>query len=195
MVRSHVAAVLDDLASVTGLRARFGVWHERGVSILDRAAGRRPGVCMSGLNVVPVHATALGMALLAHAPKDEVRHVLAGRLPAYTDHTMTAPDALAAALAAARVRGVAVVRGEWRADESAIAVPVFGPAGVVAALELAGGTFPPNEAATALVIAARSLGGRLTEDAVALPSGIGPAPLRWPVDPTLPLDDTASSTA
>jgi hypothetical protein len=59
MVRSHVAAVLDYLASVTGLRARFGVWHERGVSILDRAAGRGPGVCVSGLDVVPVHATAL----------------------------------------------------------------------------------------------------------------------------------------
>ena len=90
-----------------------------------------------------------------------------------------------------RARGVAVVRGEWRADESAVAVPVFGPAGVVAALELTGrafplaavaaGPFPLAAAAPALVVAARALGRRLADDPVALPSGTGPEPLRWPV--------------
>ena len=204
-----MAATLADLASITGLRARFGVWHERGVSVLDRAGGRGLGVCMPGLDVLPVHATAVGRALLAHAPPAEVRRVLAGRLPAYTDGTVTTPDALAAALAAVRARGVAAVRREWRADESAVAAPVFGPAGVVAALELTGGTlpfaaaaaggaFPLAAAAPALVVAALALGRRLADDPVALPSGTGPEPLRWPVDPTAParaVDDFARSTA
>lgn len=176
-VRTHVTAALDDLASITGLHARFGVWHERGVSFLDRSGGRGPGLCVPGLDVLPVHATAVGRVLLAHAPPADVRRVLTGRLPAYTDGTVTTPHALAAALAAVRARGVAVVRREWRADESAVAVPVFGPAGVVAA---------------------RALGRRLADDPVALPSGTGPAPLRWPVDPTahaLSLVDAAGSTA
>jgi DNA-binding IclR family transcriptional regulator len=197
-VRTHVAAALDDLASITGLRARFGVWHERGVSFLDRAGGRAPGVCVPGLDVLPMHATAVGRALLAHAPSAEVRRVLASRLPAYTDGTVTGPDALAAALAAVRARGVAVVRGEWRADESAVAVPVFGPGGVIAALELTAGPFPLTAAAPALVVAARALGRRLAENPMALPSRAGPEPLRWPVDPTAPalsLVDAAGSTA
>jgi IclR family transcriptional regulator, acetate operon repressor len=197
-VRTHVAAALDDLAAITGLRARFGVWHERGVSFLDRAGGRGPRVRVPGLDVVPVHATALGRALLAYKPPSEVRRVLARGLPAYTDGTVTTPDALAAALAVARARGVAVVRREWRADESAVAVPVFGPGGAVAALELTAGAFPLAAAVPALVVAARALGRRLAEDPVALPSGTGPAPLRWPVDPTAPalsLVDAAGSTA
>jgi hypothetical protein len=92
---------------------------------------------------------------------------------------------------------VAVVRREWRADESAVAVPVFGPAGVVAALELAGGppafaaptaggALPLTAAAPALVVAARALARRLADDPLMLPSGTGPAPLLWPVDPTAP---------
>jgi DNA-binding IclR family transcriptional regulator len=207
-VRAHVAAALADLASITGLRARFGVWHERGVSFLDRPGGRGTEVCVPGLGVLPVHATAVGRALLAHAPPADVRRVLAGRMPAYTDSTVTTPDALAAALVAVRARGVAVVRREWREDESAVAVPVFGPGGVVAALELtagafplaavAGGAFPLTAAAPALVVAARALGRRLAENPMALPSGTGPAPLRWPVDPTAPtlaFHDIARSTA
>lgn len=207
-VRTHVTAALDDLVAITGLRARFGVWHGRGVSVLDRRrrpTGRGPG---PGLDVVPVHATALGMALLAHAPPSELRRVLARGLPAYTDATVTTPDALAAALAVVRARGVAVVRREWREDESAVAVPVFAPGGVVAALELAGGAFPLaavaagpfplTAAAPALIVAARALGRRLAENPTALPSGRGPEPLRWPGDPTAPalsLVDAAGSTA
>jgi DNA-binding IclR family transcriptional regulator len=207
-VRAHVAAALDDLASITGLRARFGVWHERGVSFLDRPGGRETGVCASGLGVLPVHAAAVGRALLAHAPPSELRRVVARGLPAYTDATVTRPDALAAALAIVRARGVAVVRREWREDESAVAVPVFGPGGVVAALELTAGAFPLaavtagpfplTAAAPALVVAARALGRRLAENPMALPSGTGPEPLRWPVDPTAPalsLVDAAGSTA
>ena len=208
-VRTHVAASLDDLASITGLRARFGVWHEDGVSCLDRAGGRGPGACVSGLRLLPLHATAMGRALLAHAPPADVHRVLADRLPGYTDDTVTAPEGLAAALVAVRANGVAVVRREWRADESAVAVPVFGPAGVVAALELAGptpafavpavgGTRPLTAAATALVVAARALGRRLADDPGVLPSGTGPTPLHWPVDPTAQapsFHDTAGTTA
>jgi hypothetical protein len=50
----------------------------------------------------------------------------------------------------------------------------------------------------ALAVAARALGRRLADDPVALPSGTGPAPLHWPVDPTAParaVDDSARSTA
>jgi DNA-binding IclR family transcriptional regulator len=197
-VRELVAAALDDLAVITGLRARFGVWQERGVSFLDRAGGRGAGVCVPGLAVVPVHATAMGRALLAHAPPVEVRRVLTGRLPAYTDDTVTTPDALAATLAAVRTRGVAMVHREWRSDESAVAVPVFGPAGVVAALELTGEAFPLAPVVPALVVGGRALGRRLADDPVTLPSGTGAEPLRWPVDPTAPalsLVDAAGSTA
>ena len=208
-VRTHIADALDDLASISGLRARFGVWHERGVSVLERPGGRGRWPSVSGLRVLPVHATAIGRAMLAHAPSDEVLRVLGHRLPAYTDDTVTEPKVLAAAVAAVSANGVAVVRQEWRGDESAVAVPVFGPNGVVAALELVGGpsafaaapeggTLPLTAAAPALVVGARALGRRLAEYPTVLPSGRVPAPLRWPVDPTAPtwpMSDTITSTA
>jgi len=205
-VRTHVTAALDDLAAITGLRAPFGVWHERGVSVLDRAGGRGPRVCMPGLDVVPVHATAVGRALLAHAPPSELRRFLARGLPAYTDATVTTPDALPAVLGVVRARGVAVVRREWREGESVVAVPVFGPGGVVAALELTAGAFPlaavwpgPSRPPPRRPSSwPRALGRRLVENPMALPSGTGPEPLRWPGNPTAPalsLVDAGGSTA
>src|SRR5919112_3114481 len=66
--RSQVHLVLEDLGIATGLRARFGVWNDLGVSYLERAAEKGSGRCSSGLTFLPAHASALGKALLAHAP-------------------------------------------------------------------------------------------------------------------------------
>ena len=66
--RSQISLVLEDVGLATGLRARFGVWNGLGVSYLERSPGSRHGSCRSGLRVLPAHATALGKAMLAHAP-------------------------------------------------------------------------------------------------------------------------------
>jgi hypothetical protein len=87
---------------------------------------------------------------------------------------------------AVRASGVAVVRREWRADESAVAVPVLGPLGVVAALELAGSTptfAAPAAAATPAALHPRCLPssspqGRWAGDSPTTPGYCRPVPGR-----------------
>jgi DNA-binding IclR family transcriptional regulator len=185
--RSQVHLVLEDLGIATGLRARFGVWNELGVSYLERTADRGSGRCSSGLTILPAHATALGKALLAHAPPPVVQQVLDAGLPSYTPQTLTTAWQVHAALAATRRKGMAISRWEQRMGECAIAVPVFGPhGGVVAALELAVDNLANglHDARPLLVVAARGLSRQLASTPDALPAGSGPAPLRWRADPT-----------
>src|SRR5215210_982408 len=143
-LRAHISTALADLADITGLHVRFGVLHEQGVSCLGCSFGHDREEVLTRGEVLPAHATAAGKALLAFAPETEVRRILARRSPAHTGRTAITSEALREALATVRLRGVAVTHGERRADEWAVAAPVFGPTGVIAALEMAGTGFSPN---------------------------------------------------
>jgi hypothetical protein len=182
---AHIVAAVADLGEITGRRVRFGVWHERGVSYLERGV-RAPRRKSAEDNVLPMHATAMGKALLAFAQDVDVRRVVTRHLPAYTTRTLTTPARLHEELAAVRSCGVAVARQELHADQWGIAAPVFGPSGVIAALEVVGrGFWPDFDCLRPVVVCgARALGRRLSDQPALLPSGVGPAPLRWPVDPT-----------
>ena len=163
--------------SRTSRGCTFGsrVWHEQGVSCLGWSGGHGRKDALTRSEVLPAHATAAGKALLAFAPETEVHRILARRLPAHTGRTITTSEALREALATVRLRGVAVAHGERCADEWAVAAPVFGPTGVIAALEMAGTGFSPNVKAQtpALLYAARALGRRLADQPALLPPGTG----------------------
>jgi DNA-binding IclR family transcriptional regulator len=81
---------------------------------------------------LPAHATALGKALLAQYPDDDVARRLPNPLAALTAHTLTDPTALRADLAAARAAGYAVDREENSEGIIcvAVAVPAARPDGV-----------------------------------------------------------------
>ncbi len=80
---------------------------------------------------LPLHCTATGKALLAHAPPRLVREVLAGPLHRRTRYTITAPGLLARQLADVRAGGVAVEREETRLGYLSVAAPVLGPGGLL----------------------------------------------------------------
>ncbi|MCT2593113.1 IclR family transcriptional regulator [Streptomyces sp. N2-109] len=92
------------------------------------AAGRR----------LPAHCTSVGKMLLASLPADELDARIGGReLTAMTPNSITDPDALRAALAGIRERGVAAEHQESNTDVSCVAAPVRNGAGrVVAALSI-----------------------------------------------------------
>jgi IclR family acetate operon transcriptional repressor len=73
------------------------------------------------------HCTAVGKAMLASSPDDEVRALL-GRtgLPRHTEHTVTDPEELLAQLAEVRERGYAVDEGEQEVGVRCVAVAVPG---------------------------------------------------------------------
>jgi DNA-binding IclR family transcriptional regulator len=102
----------------------------------------------------------MGKALLAFSPPALVDMFLGRGLTAYTPFTLTAPDRFRRALAMTRLSRLAVARWELEPDRSALAVPVFGPGGRVAAAIEVRVDDPTVEIPTvrpALVIAGRSL--------------------------------------
>ncbi|MFP3986325.1 IclR family transcriptional regulator [Streptomyces sp. E11-3] len=92
------------------------------------AAGRR----------LPAHCTSVGKMLLASLPAGELDARLEGsELVAMTPGSITDPDALRAALADIRERGIAAEHQESNPDVSCVAAPVRDSAGrVVAALSI-----------------------------------------------------------
>lgn len=79
---------------------------------------------------VPLHATSLGKAILAHFPEDQVdRLIQASGLPRYTANTICSPSVLKEELAAVRARGYATDTEETEEGACCVGVPIFGPRG------------------------------------------------------------------
>ena len=130
--------VMDDLAAVSGSSGvRLGVLQDLEVSYIEKEPGGRPAPVAFDSATVPLHATAMGRALLAFAPSRLVDMVIEQGLTRFTTHTITAPDKFRRALSVIRLTRVAVCRREYRPQVSTAAVPVFGCGGrVVASLEV-----------------------------------------------------------
>ncbi|NMH97717.1 IclR family transcriptional regulator [Pseudonocardia acidicola] len=159
-IEERAPLILQDMSYATGAEVRLGILRDRAVAYIEKLPGRRPVSAFSTGAVLPAHATAMGKALLAFSPPEFVEIVVSGGLTAYTRYTITAPDRFRRALAMTRLSRLAVSRWELRMDHSALAVPVFGPGGQVAAALEVRVEDPAAELPTirpALMIAGRSL--------------------------------------
>ena len=115
---------------------------------------------------IPVHVTPSGLVILAHLPEAEVDEILAQPLPRYTDATVTDPDTIRARLVVIRDAGSIWLRGEFAADASSVAAPVFGRDGsVLAAIHAHGPSYRfPGERSPAVVAGdVRAVAARLSE--------------------------------
>jgi IclR family acetate operon transcriptional repressor len=88
----------------------------------------------------PIHASALGKALLLGSSADERRALLGeGPFPRFTAHTLTTHDALTADLAASAERGSCIEEQELALGRLCVAAPVRDATGrVVAAISVSG---------------------------------------------------------
>ncbi|MGW1029919.1 IclR family transcriptional regulator [Streptomyces sp. NPDC002577] len=73
----------------------------------------------------PLHATAVGRAVLAHLPKQDIEEFIAGGLERFSDTTPADPDQLHAELDRIRTDGYAVNRNQYRPGVCAVAAPVL----------------------------------------------------------------------
>lgn len=98
--------------------------------VVERMYGtdRMPLTYTSGESV-PLHATAGGLALLAHSSRDFQNHLLDTPLAAITPHTITDPTRLRRVLADVRRQGYVVSDRASNVATIAIGAPVFGPQG------------------------------------------------------------------
>ena len=77
----------------------------------------------------PLHATAVGRAILAHLPKQDVEELITRGLERFSDATPADPDELRAELDRIRTDGYALNRNQYRPGVCALAAPVLDEAG------------------------------------------------------------------
>jgi DNA-binding IclR family transcriptional regulator len=124
-LRSRALAWSELLAVRTQEAVRVGVPHGPGVLVVHHVF--RPDASLQILEVgavLPLHATALGKALLAYLPPDVREDVLADPLPRLTGHTIATPSALRQELKAVSERGYAREREEAVIGEGGLASPI-----------------------------------------------------------------------
>ena len=131
-VRQRARPLLARLAEQTGETATLSVPSGGDAITVDFVPSGSSVVSMARLGRPSImHATAVGKVALAFGARvDEP----AGPLPAYTERTIVDPAALAAELDAVRAGGYAEAIGEREADLAAVAAPVFGRGGELAAI-------------------------------------------------------------
>jgi len=108
-LRSRSLAWSELLATRVGEAVRVGVPHGEGVLVVHHVF--RPDASLQVLEVgalLPLHATALGKAVLAYLDDEEIDEVVSGGLPKLTGHTHVSPAAVRRELAAVRESGYAL---------------------------------------------------------------------------------------
>jgi DNA-binding IclR family transcriptional regulator len=135
VLADRASLALSDLFEATQRRARLGVLDGTGVSYIEQRTRGEPSAGFTTGANLPAHATALGKALLAFAPAQTIQG-LPRHLRRYTPRTITGLDRLCQELRIVRLNGVALCQGELARGDCSLAAPVFGPGGLVAAVEV-----------------------------------------------------------
>lgn len=139
-VHRESRAAAQELAHRIGLTANVGVQDDASCIYLCHFEGSLApkSHTMIGMQQ-PLHASALGKALMLDLSQDDRRALLGDDLARYTEHTLTGHDALTADLAASSARGWTVENQELALGRFCIAAPIRGASGrIVAALSISG---------------------------------------------------------
>lgn len=166
-LRESAMPFLTDLHEVTGENVQLAVLDGRDAVYVERLSGRGAVHVVTRVGSrLPLHATGVGLVLLAHTPAPFQERVLAGPLRRYTPRTVTDPERVRRTLADVRRTGVAVSDRQIELVSQSVAAPVRGRDGtVVAALSVVvpaaadARTYVPAVRAAALGVS-RALGQR-----------------------------------
>jgi DNA-binding IclR family transcriptional regulator len=145
---------LEDLYERTHETVHLGVREGREVVYVAKMGGHQQAASPSRLGGrMPLHATAIGKALLAHAPAEVRDRVLGDCLPRFAPRTLVNPKVLGEQLGTVVETGVAYEYEESAVGIVCVAVPVFDSRDeVVAAVSVTGPVtrfHPPSHAAAA----------------------------------------------
>jgi DNA-binding IclR family transcriptional regulator len=150
---------LEDLYEVSRENVQLAVREGLELVFVERIAGRHAVPVLTRVGGrFALHATGVGLVLLANAPADVQEAVLAAPLQAYTKKTATNPVRLREMLATVRRNGYAVSDGQVTLDALSVAAPVTGPDGVVAAVSLVVRTETAQPTALAPLVMAAARG-------------------------------------
>ena len=171
--REAIMPIVRNLATVTGELTHVALFRDGTLTPICHADMGVFGVRVTfdETEILPLHATASGLAVLAFGPP-EVFHRLQGhQMARYTDQTETDAQRLIALVETTRAQGYSVSDGYFEEDILALAAPVFDHEGLaMGAIAIA---YPraraENRPAAPLLIQAaaditRTLGGALPDN-------------------------------
>ena len=164
-LREAALPFLQDLCATTRENVQLAVLDGREAVYLERLT--RPGAVHVVTRVgsrLPVHATGVGLVLLAHAPIEVQDDVLAGPLARLTRYTITDPRRLRRVLADVRRDGYVISDRQIEIISVSVAAPVRDRAGrVVAAVSVvvAAGRVPPRAFVAPVLSAAEAISTQL----------------------------------
>jgi DNA-binding IclR family transcriptional regulator len=137
-LRERALPVMEDLYEVTHENVQLAVREGLELVFIERIAGRYAVPVLTRVGGrFALHATGVGLVLLAYASAQTQEQVLAAPLRRYTELTITDPSRLRRVLADVRRHGYAVSDRQVTMDSYSVAAPVHGSDGaVVAAVSL-----------------------------------------------------------
>jgi DNA-binding IclR family transcriptional regulator len=137
-LREIALPYMEDLYEATHENVQLAVRDGLEVVFVERLAGRDAVRVLTRVGGrFALHATGVGLVLLAYAPADVQEQVLGGPLERWTPKTIGSPVQLRRVLAEVRQRGYAVSDGQVTMDALSVGVPIRASGDqVVAALSL-----------------------------------------------------------
>jgi DNA-binding IclR family transcriptional regulator len=129
-VQAVVHPILEDLVSRIGETAHFSLpagGSLATIGLVDSPKSNR--VMLERGEVIPLHATASGLAFMAFSQPEIVDEALSKKLIGHTPYTITDKDELRQQLQAVAKAGVAVAKSSYEDGVCGIAAPVLGEDG------------------------------------------------------------------
>lgn len=139
-LRAAALPVMADLRNTTGAIASLAIRDGREMVCIALVRGQASATPTSRIGGrIPIHATALGKAVLAFSDTADVKAIVSSGLAPWTSKTITDPERLSRELSDIRQSGLAVELGEFLDDAAAVASPVFSPSGaLIGAISVSG---------------------------------------------------------
>jgi DNA-binding IclR family transcriptional regulator len=159
-LRDVALPYMQDLYEATHQNVQLAVRDGTDGVYIERIAGRHAVAVRTRIGAHwPLHATGVGLVLLAHAPWAVQESVLAAPLKRFTPHTIADPAVLRRVLAEVRKTGISISDRQIDEDAYSVGAPVTGPdGGCVAALSVVVGYDDPGRASWGPAVRAAAIG-------------------------------------
>ena len=159
-LRDVALPFMQDLYEATHQNVQLAVREGTDGVYIERIAGREAVPVQTRIGAHwPLHATGVGLVLLAFAPPAVQEAVLAAPLRRFTAYTITDPAVLRRVLAEVRRAGVSFSDRQIDEDAYSVGAPVYGADGsCVAALSVVVGSDDPGRASWGPAVRAAAIG-------------------------------------
>lgn len=129
-LRATALPYLEDLHHSTGQHVLLAVRDGPEAILVERlSAGQAGQVLYRVGGRMPLHATGVGLVLLAHAPPQVQEDALAGDLTLKPENAWRSPYDVRSQLADIRRQGIAIASRQWPEPVTSVAVPITGQRG------------------------------------------------------------------